>query len=399
VAVVQPARADQEHATVIGEMQAVRATVARDASQQAAPLQRVEQRDEIRLLDAERRARLRLQQPGIGVDHGQHREVCRAQVELGERVDEVLEDFELRAAQRVADVLDERSERTGDFGLEWFHAPLFAASGLDPGWSLWLYAIIMLPPSLGFSRDGDVGVLELRRPEKRNALDDATVLALERFATAPPDGIGALVLCAAGEHFSAGLDLNDVQSRDLAASVAHSRLWHRAFEALEFGALPVVAALQGATIGGGLELAAACHVRVAERSTFYALPEGQRGIFLGGGGSVRLPRLIGTARVMDMLLTGRVHDAEAGHAFGISQYLVDDGAGLAKALELAHRIAANAPISNFAIVQALPRIADAPAAIGYLTEALAAAAAATDGEAKRRVQAFLDKRVPRVTRV
>ncbi|HEY6234456.1 MAG TPA: crotonase/enoyl-CoA hydratase family protein [Candidatus Elarobacter sp.] len=256
----------------------------------------------------------------------------------------------------------------------------------------------MLPASLDFSRDGDVGVLELRRVEKRNALDDDTVRGLERFAAAPPDGVRALVLCAAGEHFSAGLDLGDVASRDLAESIAHSRLWHRAFEAIERGTVPVVAALHGAVIGGGLELAAACHIRVAERSTFYALPEGQRGIFLGGGGSVRLPRLIGTSRVMDMLLTGRVYDADAGQALGISQYLVDDGRARAKALELARAIAGNAPLSNFAIVQALPRIAESPASIGYFTEALVAAAAATDDEAKVRVQAFLDKRAGKVAK-
>jgi enoyl-CoA hydratase/carnithine racemase len=255
-----------------------------------------------------------------------------------------------------------------------------------------------LPPSLAYRRDGDVAILELNRAAKRNALDDDTVLGIERFVGAPPAGTGAIVLCAAGDHFSAGLDLTNVAERDLTASIAHSRLWHRAFEAIEFGALPVVAALHGATIGGGLELAAACHVRVAERSTFYALPEGERGIFLGGGGSVRLPRLIGTARVMDMLLTGRVHDADAGHAFGISQYLVDDGTGRAKAIELARRIAANAPISNFAIVQGLQRIADAPRSIGYFTEALVAAAASTGEEAKVRVQAFLDKRAAKVTR-
>jgi enoyl-CoA hydratase/carnithine racemase len=255
-----------------------------------------------------------------------------------------------------------------------------------------------LPPSLAYAREGDVAILELNRAAKRNALDDDTVLGIERFVAGPPPGTRAIVLCAAGEHFSAGLDLSNVAARDLPASIAHSRLWHRAFEAIEFGALPVVAALHGATIGGGLELAAACHLRVAERSTFYALPEGQRGIFLGGGGSVRLPKLIGTARVMDMLLTGRVHDAEAGHAFGISQYLVDDGAGRATAIDLARRIATNAPISNFAIVQALQRIADAPASIGYFTEALVAAAASTDEEAKLRVQAFLDKRAPKVTR-
>ncbi len=92
----------------------------------------------------------------------------------------------------------------------------------------------------------------------------------------------------------------------------HSRMWHRAFHEIEFGRVPVVAALKGAVIGGGLELALSAHLRVAEASAFYALPEGQRGIFVGGGASVRLPRLIGVSRMRDMMLTGRVHDAESG---------------------------------------------------------------------------------------
>jgi enoyl-CoA hydratase/carnithine racemase len=246
--------------------------------------------------------------------------------------------------------------------------------------------------TLGFTRDGDVGIVELRRPEKRNALDDATVHAIGELAAAPPDGLRALVLCAEGPHFSAGLDLNDVRTRDLRDAIAHSRSWHRAFEALELGALPVVAALQGATIGGGLELAAACHVRVADSTAYYALPEGQRGIFLGGGGSVRLPRLLGTARVLDMLLTGRVYDAAEGHAIGISQYLVDAGEARTTAIALAQQIARNAPLSNFAIVQALRHIADAPASLGYFTEALMTGAVTTGEDAKERVQAFLDKR-------
>src|SRR5438270_926647 len=161
------------------------------------------------------------------------------------------------------------------------------------------------------------------------------------FASTPVR-VRALVLCAAGAHFSAGLDLGDVVSRDLGESIAHSRLWHRAFEAIERGTIPVVAALHGAVIGGGLELAAACHIRVAERSAFYALPEGQRGIFLGGGAAVRVPRLIGASRMADMMLTGRVYAAEEGQALGISHYLVDNGQGLAKALDLADKIARNA---------------------------------------------------------
>ena len=91
--------------------------------------------------------------------------------------------------------------------------------------------------------------------------------------------------------------------------------------------MPVIAVLHGAVVGGGLELAVAAHIRVAEASAFYGLPEGQRGIFVGGGGSARIPRLIGTARMADMMLTGRVYDAEEGFAIGLSQYLVDDGAG------------------------------------------------------------------------
>ena len=125
-------------------------------------------------------------------------------------------------------------------------------------------------------------------------------------------------------------------------------MWHRVFERIEFGRVPVVAVLHGAVVGGGLELAAAAHVRVAERSAYYALPEGSRGIFVGGGGSVRLPRLIGVSRMMDMMLTGRVYDAEEGQALGLSHYLVEPGKGLAKGIELAKRIAGNAPLTNFA---------------------------------------------------
>ncbi len=83
--------------------------------------------------------------------------------------------------------------------------------------------------------------------------------------------------------------------------------------------------LHGAVVGGGLELAAAAHVRVAERSAYYALPEGSRGIYVGGGGSVRLPRLIGVARMTDMMLTGRSYDAEEGQAIGLTHYLVEPG--------------------------------------------------------------------------
>ena len=254
-----------------------------------------------------------------------------------------------------------------------------------------------LPASLSAEQYGSVAVLKLNRPQKRNALDDETIIGIEQFFTSLPDGVGAVLLAGEGEHFSAGLDLTELKERDIAEGIAHSSLWHRAFEKIQFGKVPVVAVLHGAVVGGGLELAAAAHVRVAERSAYYALPEGSRGIYVGGGGSVRLPPLIGVARMMDMMLTGRTYSAEEGQAIGLTTYLVDHGKGFAKGLELAQRIAGNAPLTNFAVMHALPRIAEMNAAHGFTMESLMAAIAQADDEAKVRLKDFLEKRGPKAT--
>jgi enoyl-CoA hydratase/carnithine racemase len=256
---------------------------------------------------------------------------------------------------------------------------------------------IRLPSSLIAEREGAVAILRLNRPNKRNALDDETIIGIEQFFTSLPDGIGAVLLTGKGEHFSAGLDLSELNERDVTEGIAHSKLWHRAFEKIQFGKAPVVAVLHGAVVGGGLELAAAAHVRVAERSAYYALPEGSRGIYVGGGGSVRLPRLIGVARMMDMMFTGRTYSAEEGQAIGLTTYLVEPGNGFAKALELAQRIAGNAPLTNFAVMHALPRIVEMDPASGYAVEALMAAIAQADPDAKARLKDFLEKRAPKAT--
>jgi len=254
------------------------------------------------------------------------------------------------------------------------------------------------PPSLVLARHDAVAVLRLSRAGKRNALDDATVLGIEAFFAEPPSWARAVVLDAEGNHFSAGLDLAELTERDTLEGLEHSMMWHRAFGRLEQGNVPVVAVLRGAVIGGGLELASSAHIRVAEPSAFYALPEGQRGLFVGGGASVRVPRLIGVHRMADMMLTGRVYDAAEGQAIGLSHYLVEEGEGLAKALELAGRIAGNAPVTNFAVLQALPRIAESSPSQGYLLEALMAAVAGGSDEAKARMSAFLEGRAGKVGR-
>jgi enoyl-CoA hydratase/carnithine racemase len=254
-----------------------------------------------------------------------------------------------------------------------------------------------LPSSLQLELQGEIAVLRLARPEKRNALNDATVLGIEAFFTALPEQVKVVILDAVGDNFSAGLDLSELSERSTVEGVAHSMMWHQAFERVEFGRVPVVAVLRGAVVGGGLELACAAHIRVAERSAYYALPEGQRGIFVGGGASVRVPRLIGAARMADMMLTGRVYDAEAGQALGLSHYLVEAGEGLSKGTDLARKIAANAPITNFAVIHMLPRIAEANPREGFMLEALMAAVAQGSDEAKQRLRAFLEKRAKKVT--
>ncbi|WP_374299915.1 crotonase/enoyl-CoA hydratase family protein [Ferrovibrio sp.] len=253
-----------------------------------------------------------------------------------------------------------------------------------------------LPPTLGVELRGDIAILRLKRAAKRNALDNATVLGLQRFFTLVPESVKAVVLDGEGEHFSAGLDLSATQELSASEGVGHSMMWHEAFRHIQFGRVPVISVLHGAVIGGGLELAASTHVRIAEPSAFYALPEGQRGIFVGGGGSVRIPKLIGVARMMDMMLTGRVYNAEEGHAIGLSQYLVGAGEGMTKALELAAKIAGNAPMTNFAVMHALPRIADSAPEAGYMMEAMISSIAQADIEAKTRIRDFLEKRAGKV---
>ena len=255
-----------------------------------------------------------------------------------------------------------------------------------------------LPASLTAKRQGEIAILRLSRPQKRNALDDATILGIEAFFKALPKDIKAVVIHGAGQHFSAGLDLSELTERNTAEAVQHSRMWHRVFDAMQFGKVPIVAVLHGAVVGGGLELAAACHLRVAERSAYYALPEGSRGIYVGGGASVRVARIIGKDRMIEMMLTGRRHDAATGHGYGISHYLVDDGAGLAKGIELAERVASNAPLSNYAIMHALPRIAESNPSSGLFAESLMASVASNSDDAKTRLKDFLEKRGKKVLR-
>ncbi|MCE8035489.1 crotonase/enoyl-CoA hydratase family protein [Billgrantia tianxiuensis] len=240
--------------------------------------------------------------------------------------------------------------------------------------------------------DDSIYTITLARPEKRNAVSDHLLSALEEALVATPKETRVIILAAEGKHFCAGLDLAEHQHREPFGVVQHSRGWHRIFDRLQNGGIPVVTAMQGAVIGGGLELATATHVRVAESSTVYQLPEGRHGIFVGGGASVRVAGIIGPGRMCEMMLTGRVMAAEEGQRLGLSHYVVGEGESLDKARQLASRIAENAPMANWAMVSAISRIDNMSSDDGLFVESLTAALTQTSPEVAERIGSFFKKK-------
>lgn len=244
------------------------------------------------------------------------------------------------------------------------------------------------------SIDDGVATLTMNRPLKRNAMCDELLDSIDAFFRSPPAEVKAVVLTGTAGHYCSGLDLSELVQRDAEGTMRHSRGWHATMERIQFGGLPVVSAMFGAVIGGGLELAASTHVRIAEPSTIFQLPEGRRGIFVGGGASVRVGRILGPDRMTEMMLTGRRYSAEEGLSLGLTHYVVGEGESLAQAQAMAARIANNAPLSNYIMIQALARIGDMSRTDGLFTESLCASLTQTSPDAQEGLKAFLEKRTP-----
>lgn len=241
-------------------------------------------------------------------------------------------------------------------------------------------------------REGLVGRLTLNRPDKRNAVNATMIGEIAEAFACGLAGAEALVLAGAGTSFSAGLDLAEHAGRSAEQTMAISARWHRVIETIGRGPPAVIVALTGHVIGGGLEIAAAAHIRIAEADCHFALPEGRHGIFVGGGASVHVGRLIGTSRLMEMMLTGRTIDADEALRIGLVHYVVPPGTALQRALDVATTVAGNAPLSNMMILQALPRIAAMAPTEGLFTESLAVALTQSSDDARERMMQFLEKR-------
>lgn len=253
----------------------------------------------------------------------------------------------------------------------------------------------MSQPNLLIDVEDEIATLTMNRPNKRNAMCDDLLAEIDAFFSKPPEGVKVAVLTGTAGHFCSGLDLSEHVARDAEATMRHSRGWHDVMDRIQYSGMPVVSAMFGAVIGGGLELATATHVRIAEPSTIFQLPEGRRGIYVGGGASVRVGRILGADRIIEMMLTGRKYNADEGLALGLAHYAVGEGEALPMAQDLARKIARNAPLSNYVMIHALSRIEDMSKTDGLFTESLCAALTQTSPDAVEGLNAFLEKRAPK----
>ena len=246
-----------------------------------------------------------------------------------------------------------------------------------------------------YELEGPVALIGLNRPQKRNAINEAVIAALHAAVQRAGEEADVGVIHGCGEHFCAGLDLAEMLARVTGEKKPRRKRqrhpWHAAFDLIARGPIPFVAALQGAVVGGGLELATAAHIRVADETAFFGLPEGQRGIFVGGGGTVRIQRIVGYSVMADMMLTGRILDVREAHQVHVVRYLTPPGGALDKAKELARRIARNSLETNWKITNVLPRVNDLSHEDGLFMEYLTANMA-RGPEAAERLREFVEGR-------
>jgi len=236
-----------------------------------------------------------------------------------------------------------------------------------------------------------VADIELNRPEARNAIN----LQMVREMNAALDALlerdelrAVIVHGSGGKAFASGADIAELRERT--HREAFLAINASLFQRLDDFPRPTIAAIEGFALGGGLELALACDLRVASRSARVGLPEATLGIYPAAGGASRLPRLVGLGRAKDLVFTGRILDAEEAFALGIFERLCEPGHALHTARELASSIAANAPLALQVAKMALNSVGRGgdPAAVERLGQALLF----DSPEKRERMTAFLEKR-------
>jgi len=249
--------------------------------------------------------------------------------------------------------------------------------------------------TLLYEKKDTIGILTISRPEKMNALSNQLTSELKTVLDEieQDDKLRVLIITGAGDKaFVAGADIQELRARDAKIGRKVSKERQDLFSRIENLAVPVIAAVNGYALGGGLELALACSIRICSERAQFGAPEVKLGIIPGDGGTQRLPRLVGLGRAMEMILSGDFIDAPEAFRIGLANKVVPHKELMEKTLELAGKIASRPPLAVQFAKEAVNHSVGSGGDSGYTLESYLHALSCTTEDKKEGVSAFLEKR-------
>ena len=247
---------------------------------------------------------------------------------------------------------------------------------------------------LTFTVADRIATITVNRPDKLNAVNDALMAELERAITEAilRDDVGGVLLTGAGRAFVAGADIGELVDQSATEGKARSERGQRTFRLFETSPKPTLAAVNGFALGGGCELAMACHLRIASEKAKFGQPEVKLGIVPGYGGSQRLPRLVGKGRALELLLTGDMIDAAEAHRIGLVNRVVAPDQLMDVSRALLRTIIANGPLAVAHCIEAVDRGLDMGLDDAIALEASYFGLLSASADKNEGMRAFLDKR-------
>lgn len=248
--------------------------------------------------------------------------------------------------------------------------------------------------NLTFSVADRIATLTVNRPDKLNALNDATIAeighAIDEIRL--DENVAGVIVTGAGRAFVAGADISELASQTPVLAKARSRAGQDVFRRIETCPKPVIAAVNGFALGGGCELAMACHIRIASEGSKFGQPESKLGILPGFGGSQRLARLVGKGRAIQLLLTGEMIDAAEAYRIGLVNRVVHAAELMGSAREMMKQIFTNGPLAVALCIEAVDRGLEMSLDEGLILEANHFGLLAATEDMREGMRAFLDKR-------
>src|SRR5689334_6531526 len=253
--------------------------------------------------------------------------------------------------------------------------------------------------TLLYTVSGRIATITVNRPDKLNALNDRVIAELGAAIDAArgDSNVGAIILTGAGRAFVAGADISELEKHGAVSAKHLAQTGQDVFRRFETSPKPVIAAVNGFALGGGCELAMACHIRIASEFAKFGQPEVKLGLIPGYGGTQRLPRLVGRGRALQLLLTGEMIDANEAYRIGLVNRVVPAAELLPAANEMMRAILANAPVAVANLIEVVNRGYDATLDDALTLEATAFGLLAATDDKGEGTRAFLEKRPARFT--